>query len=138
MPNPNPKTAQLVPHQFKTGDQWRGNPGGRPKSIFTRADVDRMFQEYLNLPPGDLIELTKGIKPDGSKAVTIEIMVAGAVLKVAAKADIEQVAKALELAVGAMPKAAAPEDDDKSKQNETLAGIPKTTLIELVKQGKTK
>lgn len=134
MANKNASTAHLAPYQFKPGNC--ANPGGRPKELFTRKDAQLMFQEYLNLDPHTLIEITKGFMPDGKPSVAINIMVANAVLRAAAKGDLGDVAATLDQAVGAMPKPVAPTDDSTSSHAEVLAGMPKQKLIEIVKEGK--
>lgn len=118
----------LVAHRFKPGES--GNPGGRPKAVFTKAEAEVLFQKYAKATKA---ELRKIVEDEDAKLV--EIACATAWLKAAATGNLPDLNALLDRAVGKVKDEAVVEQHN-HEHKEAIAGVPLKELTKLVSNDK--
>ena len=114
----------LKPHHFVKGQS--GNPAGRAKPLFTKADVEHAFQHTAKLP---VTELDKIIKDPESAA--IDAAIAAVWKRAIIQADVAALDFLLNRSVGKVKDMIEQEITTRMENKALLAGVPTEDLVAL-------
>lgn len=89
------KRKAPVEHQFKPGAAWRGNAGGRPKTLLTKDRLKALLDKFYHMSREDL----KKVASD-PKATVIELTVASIMVKCIESGDFTRFDGMLSRAIG--------------------------------------
>lgn len=111
-------------HRFKPGQS--GNPGGKPKGLITKAQIEVIFQQ-IALKNRDELEALR----DDRLSPMLHSVVASAILKAHEKGDMITLEAIMARAVGKVK-----DEVDTTTRNEdsVVKGIPTEDLLKLVAQ----
>lgn len=114
--------SKLTP--FKKGQS--GNPGGKPKALFTKEKVEAIFQSMAAMPEDKLQELV-----DNPSTPVIQKAAARTWLKVAQDGDMAEIRRILDSAVGKLREELYSEGYSFTQE---LKSLSDKELVELAKQ----
>lgn len=121
-------SKDLVAHRFQPG--MSGNPGGRPKALLTKSQVENIVQGMSQTSPNKL----KAIIADPDESA-IRISIAQAWLKVIKSGDMVAIDNILNRGVGKVANVIESEDERaRRERREHLETLSDEQLLEMVKE----
>lgn len=107
-----------APWLFKPGQS--GNPGGKPKSLLTKAQVKVAFQKFAIKTRKELLVIM-----EDPNALLLDVMIAAVIMRVIKEGDANKLQFLLDRAVGRVDESAEPDE---------YAALSTQELIKIVRE----